>query len=150
MKIVLLALKSVCSLLAIITGFYLLVVVVAGMNEYNSYYYLSELYSAAGTFSAALLAVSGGICALLVGISVWIRRFRRACAILAIAAFVLCWFAFVVQPSHPSNCRTELFVLCVDSFWVVKFRYLYSALATTIAMVLAGSALVLERPSLRP
>ena len=150
MKPFLFALKSVCSLLAIATALYLLVIVIAGMNEYSYYHYLWELYSAVGTFSAASLAVAGAICALLVGISVWFQRFRRACAVLAIAAFVLSWFAFVVQPSHSSNCQTELFVLCVDNFWLMKFRYLYSALAITFAMVLAGSALVLQRPSPRP
>ena len=150
MKLFLFALKSVCSLLAIATALYLLVTVAVGMNEYSSYLYLSKSYGAAGTFSAALLAVAGAICALLVGISVWIQRFRRACAVLAIAAFVLSWFAFVVQPSHPSKCQTELFVLCVDNYWLMKFRYLYSALAITFAMVLAGFALVLQRPSPRP
>ena len=149
MKIVLLVLKSVCSLLAIAAGFYLIAAAIAGMISYNSQEVLSEVYNAVGTFSAALLAVASGICALLVGVSVWTRRFHRVCAILAIAAIMLALFAFVSQPSHSYFCETQLFVLCVDSFWLVKFRYLYSALAIAIAMILAGSTLVLERRLLR-
>jgi len=143
------ALKVVCSSSTTVVAVYLLLVVVTGLSKYSSEAVLMEIYSATGTYLAALAAAICAICGVIVGIAIWLPRFRRACTISIIATAALAWLAFAIQPQHFSHCSTELYFLCIDNFWLMKFRYLYSALAITALMVLAGFVMMLDRRSSR-
>ena len=146
MRILLVALKIVCSLSTIVAA-YLLLVVITGLIEYGSEPVLRDVYSAPGTYLAALAATLCAVCGALVGIAIWVRRFRRAFAVLVVATAALAWLAFAIQPQHYSFCSTELYFLCIDDFWLMKFRYLYSALGMTVLMALTGFVLILDRQS---